>query len=99
MITKPIASCRSLYFQRQNSELVPKQALIRHPIENNLPELRGLDHIKFLFSFACRQAHSERCNCHCASKLNKYFISDVPHVFTYFRELLPTAQNGTQQID
>ena len=24
---------------------------------------------------------------------------DVPHVFTYFRELLPTAQNGTQQID
>nr|VFJ57528.1 MAG: hypothetical protein BECKFM1743C_GA0114222_102016 [Candidatus Kentron sp. FM]VFK11606.1 MAG: hypothetical protein BECKFM1743B_GA0114221_101976 [Candidatus Kentron sp. FM] len=26
-------------------------------------------------------------------------LSDVPHVFTYFRELLPTAQNGTQQID
>nr|VFJ73738.1 MAG: hypothetical protein BECKFM1743A_GA0114220_107382 [Candidatus Kentron sp. FM]VFJ75419.1 MAG: hypothetical protein BECKFM1743C_GA0114222_108432 [Candidatus Kentron sp. FM] len=28
-----------------------------------------------------------------------YDVTDVPHVFTYFRELLPTAQNGTQQID
>ena len=25
-----------------------------------------------------------------------YSRTDVPHVLTYFRELLPTAQNGTQ---
>nr|VFJ57769.1 MAG: hypothetical protein BECKFM1743A_GA0114220_102006 [Candidatus Kentron sp. FM]VFJ58942.1 MAG: hypothetical protein BECKFM1743C_GA0114222_102363 [Candidatus Kentron sp. FM]VFK12741.1 MAG: hypothetical protein BECKFM1743B_GA0114221_102533 [Candidatus Kentron sp. FM] len=33
---------------------------VRHPTENNLPKLRSLDHIKHLFSFARRQAHSER---------------------------------------
>nr|VFJ63233.1 MAG: hypothetical protein BECKFM1743A_GA0114220_103273 [Candidatus Kentron sp. FM]VFJ65013.1 MAG: hypothetical protein BECKFM1743C_GA0114222_103832 [Candidatus Kentron sp. FM]VFK15451.1 MAG: hypothetical protein BECKFM1743B_GA0114221_103713 [Candidatus Kentron sp. FM] len=38
---------------------------LRHPTENNLPKLRSLDHIKYLFSFARRQAHSELCNCHC----------------------------------
>nr|VFJ49645.1 MAG: hypothetical protein BECKFM1743A_GA0114220_100745 [Candidatus Kentron sp. FM]VFJ50323.1 MAG: hypothetical protein BECKFM1743C_GA0114222_100836 [Candidatus Kentron sp. FM]VFK19191.1 MAG: hypothetical protein BECKFM1743B_GA0114221_106022 [Candidatus Kentron sp. FM] len=34
-------------------------AVFRHPTRNNLPELRSLDHIKHLFSFARRQTHSE----------------------------------------
>ncbi|VFM97620.1 MAG: hypothetical protein BECKG1743D_GA0114223_103014 [Candidatus Kentron sp. G] len=41
---------------------------VRHPTENNLPKLRSLGHIKPLFGFARRQAHSELCNCHCSTE-------------------------------
>nr|VFJ49636.1 MAG: hypothetical protein BECKFM1743A_GA0114220_100743 [Candidatus Kentron sp. FM]VFJ50313.1 MAG: hypothetical protein BECKFM1743C_GA0114222_100834 [Candidatus Kentron sp. FM]VFK10012.1 MAG: hypothetical protein BECKFM1743B_GA0114221_101254 [Candidatus Kentron sp. FM] len=71
----PLAYGRGIFSQPLSDALFLKIAVIRHPTENNLPKLRSLDHIKHLFSFARRQAHSELCNCHCSTEAGRESVT------------------------